>query len=550
MKGIWSWLRRYELPHLNLANGFANLLGVVFISVVSRYMVKLHTPQLVDADIPMGMVFDPILFIAVGLVTWRYEMPYNALYGAMRRGETLSDEETSLAKRRLLSEPLFLVKLNLSTWSFAALFYAAFHYVNDMPAQLIVFSAVRGLVAGLLTAAATFFLTEFILRKKLSPLFFPQGGQSSVLGAHRITVRVKLLMFITAVNIVPLLLMLLISLDSAFKADAGSPLEQLRAPIVALSVLFMALGALLAVLTAKTIATPLDDMTRALKKVRSGKLDVRVGVTGNDELGYAGDTINSMIEGLKERDRLRIAMNLASELQQRLLPGEPPEAKGLDLAGACIYSVETGGDYYDFFRREDGQLCVAVGDVSGHGLDAALLMTAARGALRQRADLSGGPAEIIMDVNRRIAIDTMESGMFISLFYLEIDEENRTLKWVRAGHDPAIVFNRPAQEFRELAGPGITCGITDSVKFDEQVGDLKSGDIVFIGTDGIWEAKDASGSMFGHDRLRKLIRESAELPAHEIVRAIVEDVARFTGYERFEDDVTMTVIKDVVPPTE
>jgi sigma-B regulation protein RsbU (phosphoserine phosphatase) len=138
-------------------------------------------------------------------------------------------------------------------------------------------------------------------------------------------------------------------------------------------------------------------------------------VVSNDEIGYTGDVIN---------------------VQQNLLPKENPRIKGLDIAGKSIYCDETGGDYYDFIKLDGGRpanIAIVVGDVSGHGIPSALLMATARAFIRQRAYLPGGLSQIISDVNRQIVGDVEDSGQFMTLFYMTVDQDNRCLEWVRAG---------------------------------------------------------------------------------------------------------------------
>jgi hypothetical protein len=163
-----------------------------------------------------------------------------------------------------------------------------------------------------------------------------------------------------------------------------------------------------------------------------------------------------------ERDRLRHSLELAREVQQKLLPRQNPVIAGLDIAGRSIYCDETGGDYYDFIPLEqDGKqkLAVVVGDVSGHGISSALIMATVRASLRQRLSLPGSISRIIGDVNRQLAGDVEDSGQFVTLFFLTLDPVERSLKWVRAGHDPAIFYDPAAARIEELAGDGLVLGV-------------------------------------------------------------------------------------------
>jgi sigma-B regulation protein RsbU (phosphoserine phosphatase) len=239
---------------------------------------------------------------------------------------------------------------------------------------------------------------------------------------------------------------------------------------------------------------------------------------------------------------------LAREVQRSLLPLENPNISGLDIAGTSIYCDETGGDYYDYYLKTDepgvGRINMVVGDISGHGLASALLMTSARALLRQRTAQSGSIADIVTDVNRELTIDMAESGNFMTLFYLTIDFQGRKIQWVRAGHDPAIFYDPATDTFDELKGNGLALGAVKSWKYEEnEKTDLAEGQIIFIGTDGIWETKNTRGQMFGKDPIFDIIRHNAKARAEDIVNAVISALNRFRGGLSPEDDVTLMVMK-------
>jgi sigma-B regulation protein RsbU (phosphoserine phosphatase) len=187
---------------------------------------------------------------------------------------------------------------------------------------------------------------------------------------------------------------------------------------------------------------------------------------------------------------------------------------------------------------------MVVGDLSGHGLASALLMASARALLRQRTSLSGSIANIVTDVNRELAIDVAESGNFMTLFYLTIDIQSQKMQWVRAGHDPAIFYDPTTDTFDELQGTGVALGVLESWKYDEnEKTGLAEGQIIFIGTDGIWETKNAQEQMFGKDPIFEIIRKHSKARAEDIMKAIISALNRFRGNLSPEDDVTLMVIK-------
>jgi len=241
------------------------------------------------------------------------------------------------------------------------------------------------------------------------------------------------------------------------------------------------------------------------------------------------------------------ALALAGEVQKSLLPQDKPVVQGLDIAGKNVSCDEIGGDYFDFIWRRDtqkGPFSVVVGDISGHGVDSALLMTTARAFLRMRASQPGTIAEIIMAMNRHLTRDVLESGRFMTLFYLTIDPEKDRIDWVRAGHDPALVYDPGRDEFTELKGSGVALGVEENFDYRENsISGLADGQIIAVGTDGIWEAVNSAGEMFGKARFRNIIRENAAAGSGDIINAVYNELNQFTRGQKSEDDITLVIIK-------
>ena len=273
------------------------------------------------------------------------------------------------------------------------------------------------------------------------------------------------------------------------------------------------------------------------------KTDCQIRLVDN---GSAGKFIN-LDRHLKDHRRMRHSLGLAQEVQQNLLPRKTPQMTGLDIAGKSIYCDETGGDYFDYHDlSETGhkQLGVAIGDVSGHGISAALLMATVRAALRQRVILGGSLKEIISDVNRQLVGDVEESGQFIGLFYLVVDQRAQSLKWVRAGHTPAIVYDPDTDTIIELNGPGLALGVDAGHKYTQnEMRHLKKGQVIVLATDGILEARNPTGRMFGLSSIVHILRRDKTAGADQIVNAVFDDLHRFQQQAEPEDDITLVVIK-------
>jgi sigma-B regulation protein RsbU (phosphoserine phosphatase) len=241
------------------------------------------------------------------------------------------------------------------------------------------------------------------------------------------------------------------------------------------------------------------------------------------------------------------ALELAGKVQRSLIPARPPTIAGLDLAGRTDSCQEVGGDYFDFLYGPDfpsGNLRVAVGDISGHGVDAALLMTTARAFTRTRAVQPAGPSAVVANINRDLALDMGDSGSFMTLFYMEIDPGRRNARWVRAGHEPALLYCPVRDTFEELAGAGLPLGVDKDAGFAEQeLPTLHPGTLLALGTDGIWEACDPEGRFFGKERFRDILRREAAASARDMVTAVFEEIGRFCRGMPYQDDVTLVVIK-------
>lgn len=242
------------------------------------------------------------------------------------------------------------------------------------------------------------------------------------------------------------------------------------------------------------------------------------------------------------------SLALASEVQRNLVPKDHLTTEGLEVAGQSQWCDETGGDYYDFFTRRVGgarHTGVVVGDVTGHGISSALLMTTARAFLRERITAPGSTAAIMTDVNRHLARDVAGTNRFMSMFYCEVDAARRSICWTRAGHDPALIYTPGSDAVDELAGPGfpLPLGVMETAVYEESRRELQPGQVIVIGTDGIWEARSPQGEYFGKNRLMALVRAQADQSATEMARSIIEALDTFRHPQPAEDDATLVVIK-------
>jgi sigma-B regulation protein RsbU (phosphoserine phosphatase) len=318
-------------------------------------------------------------------------------------------------------------------------------------------------------------------------------------------------------------------------------------------ILSVVIGAviLVALFLSRSVTKSISRLATAARKVANGDFSARVQIDTRDEMGELGHTFNDMVPALEERMMMKQELNLAMEVQQNLLPQKTPRLPGVDIAGQSIYCDETGGDYYDYLRvgRLNGDLVgIAVGDVSGHGIQAALLMATVRAFLKSRVKQGGSIADVIADVNRLVVADASETGQFMTLFYAEIEPYGKALHWVRAGHDPALLYQPEGDHFEELKEKGVALGVDGGSEYHGQtIKGLSQGQVLLIGTDGLWETQNESGEMFGKERLKTLIRQNAHLPSAGIVTSILEGLQAFRKSVKQADDLTLVVIKIVAP---
>jgi phosphoserine phosphatase RsbU/P len=317
------------------------------------------------------------------------------------------------------------------------------------------------------------------------------------------------------------------------------------AGIASIALVVMIAG--LAALAARTITGPLRELAATAEGLSRGNLDARAEVTSRDEVGDLAKVFNAMVPELRSHIQVKESLTLAREVQQKLLPETAPRIPGFDMAGRSVYHDAVGGDYYDFIplRGEDGRarLGIVVGDVSGHGIVAALTMTSVRALLRSFAEDDSSLLPVMRAVNRHVAQDAA-AGRFVTLVYLVLEPETRRLRWISAGHGPLLFFDRATREFEELVAHDIPLGVNPDWSFQEISRDVwPASGLLVVGTDGIWETRNAAGDAFGKDGMMDVVRANSHLPAAQICDAVVDALTAFSGGVTQSDDVTLVVVK-------
>ena len=531
------------------ANLLANLIAVTFfqgLMFAAEPDPPDHIWQIPTIDI-IDALFTPAAFVFVIVMTLIYERPIRAYLNARQAGKRVSLEMKNIARQKILNEPFVAIGLDLSMWVLSAIVYGAIFWVYDIGTFWIQRSFFVSLSTGLITVTLAFFLMEHVLQRRLAPYIFPEGGLTAVSRTMRIRIRTRLVALLFGCNLIPLFSILhIFHRMTRTEDDPVIILDNLRSVVVTNSLIFIGAGACLTMLVSRNLTLPFGEIIQTLRGVRNGKFNKKVRVTSNDEIGYTGDVINEMTDGLEERDRMRQSLAFAMEVQQHLMPDSAPSIRGLDIVGTSIYCEETGGDYYDYFLAEgeaDGKIRIVVGDVSDHGIPSALLMATARAFLRQRSSRGGDLQEIVTDVNRQLARDVGDSGRFMTLFICNIDRRNKTIQWINAGHEPAVVYDPKTDSFTLLSGGGLPLGVSDNASYQKFQRNIQPGQIVLIGTDGIRESQNEAGQMFGIKRFEESVQAYWRKPAVEILQAIMDALEEFCRPMKKEDDVTLVVVK-------
>jgi sigma-B regulation protein RsbU (phosphoserine phosphatase) len=242
-----------------------------------------------------------------------------------------------------------------------------------------------------------------------------------------------------------------------------------------------------------------------------------------------------------ERRRLERELAIARDIQRSFLPSSAPEIPGFDIAGTSIAHDQVGGDYYDFIPISETRLGLAIADVSGKGIPAALIMAGFRMSLLAEIRNEFAIRAVMRKVNS-LLYESTERDKFVTGFYGTLDWKNGVLIFSNAGHNPPMLIRRDGSAERLVEG-GLALGVLPDSRYEERPIALHGGDVLLLYTDGVSEAENEKAELFGEQRLEDLVRRHAHSPAAEILAHIVETVTKWTGAKGPSDDVTMIVAR-------
>lgn len=244
-----------------------------------------------------------------------------------------------------------------------------------------------------------------------------------------------------------------------------------------------------------------------------------------------------------ERQKITRELEIARDVQQKLLPQHAPEVDSLDYYGVCIPAEAVGGDYFDYFKINKNEIAFAVADIAGHGLSSALLMAGLVGFVRSNAIVYEDDLKTFMEKVNVLMCGSTDGSRFATFFYSVYNSENKSLHFVNAGHNPPLLYRHKSNSFEELKTDGFIIGGISSFKYKDAIAGLEKNDLLVLYTDGITEAFNLKNEQFGEERLKKTITHNKFLNAKELSNKILEEVKEHSGGREQADDMTLLIVK-------
>jgi sigma-B regulation protein RsbU (phosphoserine phosphatase) len=312
----------------------------------------------------------------------------------------------------------------------------------------------------------------------------------------------------------------------------------------------------------RTITSAVHDLYGGTERVMHGEFSHRIPVNGNDQLAELSQSFNRMTENVerlleisKEKERLQSEIEIAREVQNQLYPKTVPQIRTLRLTAHCNPARMVSGDYYDYQTLDDGRITLAVGDVAGKGISAALLMATVQASLRTQlracmesaAAAGNGGARVIVSTSRLVSqlnqqLHAHTSPEKFATFYFGVyDDRTGVLTYTNAGHLPPILLRRG--EPLRLEVNGMVVGAFPFSRYGESLVQLESGDLLICYTDGVTEPENEYGEMFGEQRLIEVLTKNDDRENEAIVAAVLDAVQQFTGSPELQDDMTLLLAR-------
>jgi len=327
--------------------------------------------------------------------------------------------------------------------------------------------------------------------------------------------------------------------------------------VVVILLIIEAIALFMGVRLTRSITYTVHQLYTATERVKAGDFSYRIRIPGRDQLtalGEAFDGMTASVERLlresEEKLRLQSELEIAREVQTQLFPRSAPEVSGLTLYGVCKAARTVSGDYYDFLKLGENRICLVLGDVSGKGISAALLMAAIQSALRAQfyGDAPGFNAQTsalsTAAVVSRLNVQLYESTpreKYATFFFALYDAATRSLTYTNAGHLPPFLLRRGKVERLKVGGTVV--GLFSPMTYEQAKIQIQPGDLLLAFTDGITEPENIYGEEFGEDRLLEVVRRALSASPQVLTEEVYRSVSDWTGSPELQDDMTMLVAK-------
>jgi sigma-B regulation protein RsbU (phosphoserine phosphatase) len=321
-----------------------------------------------------------------------------------------------------------------------------------------------------------------------------------------------------------------------------------------LFIIILTVVILLSLLLARIITRPVELLRQGTVALGKGDLDYHLTIETGDEFEVLAQSFNMMAADLKkniedlrlttaEKERYAKEMEIAKEIQDNFLPEFTPTIPGIELAATTLPAMEIGGDLYDFIPVQTNLWGLAIADVSGKGVSAALFMALCSTVIRVSGGAEADPSVVLERANQLIYADG-RSSMFITIFYGVLDPANRKFSYVNAGHNPPMLVRGTPPEVRTLEeGRCIALGVVPEVTITCSELALECGDLIVMYTDGVTEAFNPQDEEFGEERLMKYLKMHRNDPVREIINGLVDEVRSFCGSRAQSDDITLVIVR-------
>lgn len=354
----------------------------------------------------------------------------------------------------------------------------------------------------------------------------------------------------------------------------GPSIEKVRNDLVLfMIVMFAAASAVTLFFTSRNIVRPIMQLSELSKKVARKEFKDRVEFRSGDEIGEVGRHFNTMVynldkvirgledqnEGLmhlsgelesrneelnRKQQLIDFDLRLAHNIQQELLPQIYPKIEGVLISAANFQVGEIGGDCFDFYKLREKRLGAFIGDVSGKGIAAALVMSMVTILFSQLKDRFDSPSQILGHVNEIMYRHFgSQHSIYLTCFFLSLDVNSMTLAFSCAGHTPPLLFRPNTGEMMNLEAEGFGLGMFTNVSYEEKKMKIVPGDKIILFTDGVTDCRNPAGEMFGHERLEELIKKYPEANSYRLTHFIVEELEEFAGKAARQDDLTLLIIE-------